>query len=284
MTLTDALAFKTKEIEELADVYFFRPLGALIAYAAMPVGISPTALTIFSACVGTFGGLLLYDERRGLVAFGLLILHGIFDSADGQLARLTGRTSEFGRILDGLAGYVTEGTAYVAIAAGYAAHGGSSTIFLWLAAAGVASTIHAQLYDYHRTTYGTVVLRERAPEPVSLNVPGWAGWLSAIYHSAQRRLIGLHADVEAALRKRSVGGRVLGEDRERYRETFYWPVRGWNFFGDNTRFYGIGAAALVHHLDWFFVFVVGPMNIALVLVWIWQQRADRRFLVGMPGR
>ena len=89
-----ALAFKAYEIEELADVYFFRPLGAVAALAARSLGLTPNQLTIAGSAVGMAGGALLYDERLGLVAFALLIVHGIVDSSDGQLARMHRRLAQ----------------------------------------------------------------------------------------------------------------------------------------------------------------------------------------------
>ena len=68
------------------------------------------------------------------------------------------------------------------------------------------------------------------------------------------------------------------DDRARYRAAFYGPVRGWNLLGDNTRFYAIGVLAWLHHLEWFFAFILVPMNVALGVLWCWQRRADRRFL------
>lgn len=276
------LAFKAYEIEELADVYFFRPLGAAIAYAAMPIGISPTALTVFAGLVGVAGGLVLYDESLGLLAFGLLIVHGIFDSADGQLARLTHCTSELGRVLDGVAGYATHAAAYLAIASGHIARGGSPRVFIWAVAAGVANVVQAQLYDYHRTTYADVVIQQRVPQSTVIGVTGWAGWVSRRYQALQLRLAGSHARVEEALRSRAGGGRVPLDESQRYRASFYSLVRGWNLLGDNTRFYAIGFLAWIHHLEWFFVFILGPMNLALVMLWVWQERADRRFLTRSP--
>src|SRR5205823_3146233 len=64
----------------------------------------------------------------------------------------------------------------------------------------------------------------------------------------------------------------------RYRDCFYWPMRGWNLLGDNTRFYAIGVLAWLHRLDLFFIFILVPMNLALIALWLWQRRADRRFL------
>jgi hypothetical protein len=278
--LERALAFKAYEIEELADVYFFRPVGAVIAYLSRSAGISPNALTVLGGIVGAIGGALLYREPFGRLAFVLLILHGVIDSADGQLARLTNRTSELGRILDGMGGYATHVAAYLAIAAGHVARGGRPSIWGWMVAAGICNAMQAQMYDYHRTLYATVVTRQLAPQPWAPAVPVWARVIARGYDTIQRSLIGAHAAVEEALRSRSAGsnGRVVESDRQLYRRCFYWPVRGWNLLGDNTRFYAIGFLVLLHHVDWFFFFILGPMNVALLALWLWQRRADRRFL------
>jgi hypothetical protein len=107
----------------------------------------------------------------------------------------------------------------------------------------------------------------------------WARWLLVVYLAAQRKLIGLHGEVEADIASRANEGRVSEQDRARYRASFYWPVRGWNLLGDNTRFYAIGVLAWMHHVEWYFAFMVVPMNLAFGALWLWQRRADRRFLV-----
>ena len=53
------------------------------------------------------------------------------------------------------------------------------------------------------------------------------------------------------------------------------------FKGDisaRTDVYAIGVLAWLHHLGWFFAFILLPMNVALGVLWCWQRRADRRFL------
>ena len=94
--LAQGLAFKAYEIEELVDVYFFRRLGFVVARVAAALRLTPTQVTVFGALVGVAGGAMLYDQRLGLYAFALLILHGIIDSADGQLARMTGQVDGIG--------------------------------------------------------------------------------------------------------------------------------------------------------------------------------------------
>ncbi len=275
------LAFKAVEIEELADVYFFRPAGALIARSARTIGLSPIGLTVVGAFIGIAGGALLYNERLGLVAFAFLILYGIIDSADGQLARMTARVTELGRVLDGVGGYVTHGAIYLAIATGVIHRGGSRSILIWMFLAGAANAAQAQLYDYHRTTYIKVVKEGLVPGNDPARVPSWISWSFRGYLLGQSCLVGLHRKVEAVLAVRSVAGRVREEDRLRYRERFYWLVRGWNLLGDNTRFYAIGVLACLHRVDLFFAFILVPMNLALAGLWFWQWRADRRFLAGL---
>ena len=276
---THALAYKAYEIEELADIYFFRPLGGRVARAADAAGFSPTQVTLVGAAVGVVAGLLLYDERLGLLGFALLIVHSVLDSADGQLARLTGRVTELGQILDGVAGYMTHAAVYGAIVAGFVGRGGSVSIIAAALLSAISNIAHAQLYDYFRTSYATIAIkgivpRQRPQAPLS----PWPRALVRIYERTQHRLIGSHGMVEGAIAGRSVDGVVSDADRARYRECFYWPVRGWNVLGDNTRIYAIGVLAWVHHLDWFFAFVLVPMNAAMAVLWWWQRRADRRFL------
>jgi hypothetical protein len=116
------------------------------------------------------------------------------------------------------------------------------------------------------------------PKPESQKIPPPIGWLFSLYLTVQRWAIGKHSAVEAALAERSVDGRIRADDRARYRKAFYPLVRGWNFLGDNTRFYAIGVVALLHRIDLFFLFVFGPMNLALIILWLWQRRADQKFL------
>jgi phosphatidylglycerophosphate synthase len=276
------LAFKAVEIEELTDIYFFRPLGSLIARGARRLGMGPIGLTIVGALVGIAGGALLYDERLELLGFAVLILHGIIDSADGQLARMTGQVTDLGRVLDALGGYVTHVAIFLAIGASLLHRGWSVSILVWMLLAGIATAIHAQMYVYHRDSYIAVATKGLAPgTPSTINVTPLIGWLVRAYFGAQRWFVGLHGKVEAALAARTATSRVREEDRARYRENFYPLVRGWNFLGDNTRFFAIGVLVCLHRIDLFFAFVLVPMNLVFVALWLWQRSADRRFLASL---
>jgi phosphatidylglycerophosphate synthase len=276
------LAFKAHEIEELVDVYFFRRLGFVVARLAAALRLTPTQVTVFGALVGVAGGAMLYDQRLGLYAFALLIAHGIIDSADGQLARMTGRVTELGRALDGCAGYVTHAAIYLAIAGGVIHRGGSSAILVWMVLAGISNAAQAQMYEYHRHDYAMIAVRGLAlgGEPANIT-QRWMKSLYAWYLATARTLNGLHAEVESVIAARATAGVVREEDRALYRKCFYWPMRGWNLLGDNMRRYAIGLLVCLDRLDLFFAFVLLPMNLVFIALWFWQRSADRRFLAGV---
>jgi phosphatidylglycerophosphate synthase len=279
------LALKAYDTEELADVYFFRPVGAVITRAAHAGRFTPNQVTVLAGVVGTIAGLLLYNEDLGLFAFGLLILHGLFDSADGQLARLTGRTNEGGFFLDGVSDYFTDAAICLGIAAGIVHRGGSSSIIGWALLANVCLGIQAMLYVYHRAAYSLVVGKGVASGD---DLPAArAGSLTALrtgYALLRQCIIGGQMEIARLLRSRTGGGQVREDDRLEYARHFYWPKRGWNVLGANTRFYAIGILALLHRLDLFFVFVLIPMNAAAFSLWLWQDWSDRRFRVSLANR
>ena len=271
------LAFKAYEIEELADVYFFRPLGMVCAVGARALGLTPSIVTLVGAAVGIVGGALLYDQRLGLLGFVVVIVHSVIDSADGQLARMTGQVTDFGRVLDGVGGYLTHAAIFLAIGASMLDRHGAGLVTALLAGSAISSILHAQMYDYHRGAYARIVVRREAARPAKTN----RHRVVRAYEAMQRMLSGDHERVEAAIAERSANPIFRDNDRVAYRSCFYWPVRGWNAMGDNTRFYAIGVLAWLHRLDWFFGFVLLPMNAAFAVLWVWQRRADRRFLAGL---
>ncbi len=110
-------SLKSMDTEEHIDLAFYRPIGYMWACLAKKLGITPNAITIASIFIGIAAGVLFYYNDLWLNICGMLLLiwANSFDSADGQLARMTGQYSRIGRILDGLSGDFWFATIYVAI-------------------------------------------------------------------------------------------------------------------------------------------------------------------------
>lgn len=102
-------SLKSMDTEERLDLWFYRPLGFAWAVLFAKLGIKPNAVTIASIFLGVAGGILLYFGAQPYIWLNylgifLIIWANTYDSADGQLARLTKQYSQIGRILDGLSG------------------------------------------------------------------------------------------------------------------------------------------------------------------------------------
>lgn len=107
---------KSSETEDWLDYRVVRPFSYLWACLFARLGVHPNTVTILSmiigagSCVFFAHGSYYYEGSYGLImnfiAVFLLIWADIYDCTDGQLARMTGKKSQMGRILDGIAGFV----------------------------------------------------------------------------------------------------------------------------------------------------------------------------------
>lgn len=152
-TLADTL--KSADTEEFIDIYFYRPIGYAWALLAKRLHITPNMITIASIFIGVAAGLLFYDPRLEINIIGmlLLILANSFDSADGQLARMTNNKTQLGRILDGLAGNIWFIVIYFVLTLRCLNEGWSWTIWLLSAGAGASHIFHAAMADYYRNIH-----------------------------------------------------------------------------------------------------------------------------------
>ncbi len=114
---------KSAETEDWLDLHVVRPFCYWWAVLFAKLDIHPNTVTIMSMFVGAASALFFvhgsfyYEGTTGLllniVAILLLCLADIFDCTDGQLARMTGKKSRLGRILDGVAGFTWFAPIYV---------------------------------------------------------------------------------------------------------------------------------------------------------------------------
>ena len=108
---------KSADTEEFIDIHFYRPIGYRWALFFHKIGVSPNQITILSIFIGVAAGICFYFDNLWITGLGifLLVWANSYDSADGQLARMTGQKSELGRILDGACGDFWFGAIYLAI-------------------------------------------------------------------------------------------------------------------------------------------------------------------------
>lgn len=110
-------SFKSEDTEEWLDVHFTRPIGLAFALMWEKLGVHPNVITILSIFLGVGAGWMFhYDDFMSNVWGVVLLMFANFcDSTDGQLARLTGKKTLVGRVLDGFSGDVWFFAIYLAI-------------------------------------------------------------------------------------------------------------------------------------------------------------------------
>ena len=155
--------FKSQDTEEWLDIHFTRPLGLLWAKFFNHFDIHPNVVTILSIILGAAAGIMFYfpDMTHTIIGILLLVWANLYDSADGQLARMTGKKTRWGRILDGFAGDVWFFTIYAAICLRLQGENIPFTqihwgVWIWLLAAFSGFICHGkqcQLADYYRNIH-----------------------------------------------------------------------------------------------------------------------------------
>ena len=111
---------RPRETEDPLNLFLYHPLAATLARWLQPTGVSPNAVSVAGMlCIWSAAAcyLLLPWPQSALFGLCLHMLWHVVDGADGDLARLTGRSSPAGEIVDGVCDYAGHSLLYVALAA-----------------------------------------------------------------------------------------------------------------------------------------------------------------------
>ena len=106
------------DLRRLLSTRVEQPIAGILA----SLGLSPNAITLVGMAGAVTAGVLAYQGL--LLAAGVAtLLAGILDLFDGSVARLTGRESRFGALLDSTADRVSEAAVLMGLAVHYAGEG-----------------------------------------------------------------------------------------------------------------------------------------------------------------
>jgi phosphatidylglycerophosphate synthase len=145
------VARKQKTGYEVLCEAVFRPLAQLVALALAPLRVPPPAVVLANAACALAGAVLL--ARGQYVGAALLLqLKTVLDNADGQLARMTGRVTAFGRYLDSLCDLATNAAIFAGL--------GWATGRPWLALTSFAvlTLVLSVNFNLERIARGTVAM------------------------------------------------------------------------------------------------------------------------------
>lgn len=287
-------SLKSMDTEEHIDLYFYRPVGYAWACLARRLGIKPNAITIASIFLGVGAGACFYfnDMVWNVIGMFLLILADSFDSADGQLARMTGQYSRLGRILDGLSGDLWFAAIYVAICL---RENCTSFFFsehpwlIWIVAAftGLCHATQAAMADYYRQFHlyflkgesgselETASELRRKYDALNWRNDFWGKLVMTFYLNYtmnQERRTPAMQRLRAVLRDRYHGD-IPQSFRDRFRMLSLPLMKYTNILSFNVRTIALFAALLIFRMPWlYFAFELTVLNILLVYMVMRHER------------
>jgi hypothetical protein len=273
-------ATKGDQVEEWFDLRFFRPVGAWIARRLGETSITADQVTFASLVVGLGAGHLFVYANRWLngVGFMLFIVSELFDSADGQLARLRGTSTRLGRALDG----ASDGLRFVNLGAHLLVRLVLTAGWSWpaatalVAAAAVSQSDQQAAIDFIRHGFLAVVVGRGSELGIdALNAPSGASrpqrlaiWIYRMYCRRQARMF---PRTTALLWRRANYG-LAPSAVGTYRLQIAPIVRQCVWLGQNIRILILGVTAVAGWPAGLLWCTVAPMNVALV----WLLRAQER--------
>lgn len=281
---------RTIEIEEATNLYFIHPISRALVAVFQKFGLHPNLVSLGGIGFGALAAWAYFQYSHWEMALaGFLFMIGwhVMDGADGQLARLTGKTSEVGKVLDGVVDHVTFALVYVSLTIASAAIWGNWVWWL-TAAAGISHAVQASTYEFQRQSYNYWVFGNKSDQPVRpseyrRSMKGVSGikrlfaWVQLGYLYVQYRLAGINNELIGSLLELKDGPHAV-EMREAYRSTNLRAVKRWSVLSSNYRTIAIFVACLASNPLLFFVFEILFLNAALLALQVMQTRRNRALL------
>ncbi len=195
--------YKSEDTEEWLDKVFTRPIGFLWARFFQRLGIHPNVVTVLSIFIGVSSAFcFVHGSWRtegwegvwwNILGVVLMMWANFYDSADGQLARITGKKTELGRILDGAASIIIFVPVYCAMV--------------------------ERSYHYHAMEFGWLGINDTTQNAVvyGLTVFAIALFSGLVCHGGQCRLADYYRQIHLFFLKAEAGDELTTSDQQQKR-------------------------------------------------------------------
>jgi hypothetical protein len=288
--------YKVREAEGILDLYFYRRLGFQLAKVFAKLGMSPVGVTLLGGVFGIVAGHLYFyrDLTTNIAGMVLHICANLLDNADGQLARLTGRQSREGRIIDSVVDHLIFTSIYVHLILRCFVEGAPPIFFLVALAAALSHGLQSGAADYYRNAYLYFVSqRSRGDFDSSAALRSDYQAFNWRENPWQKSLVLLYLNftrqqemMSPVLKKlRETVDRLFGEQipewlAAQYRNAARPAFKFWGVLMTNTRMLLLFAVLLIDRPAWFFWIEITMFNLVLVYL-LYRQRNMCRALLEM---
>jgi phosphatidylglycerophosphate synthase len=283
---TPETTYKAREVEGVLDLYFYRKIGFWLAQFFARLKMTPASVSLLGGLCGVIAGHLYFYRSLGtnVVGMALHVFANALDNADGQLARLTGRESREGRVIDSLADHLVFVSIYVHLALRYLIEGASPAICFLAVVAGISHALQGAAADYYRASYlyfvkgksfmdldSSVALRSDY-QKLSWRDRPWHKFLLALYlnFTRQQEMLSPHLKSLREISNRSFPHEIPEWFRARYQRSARPMFKLWGLLMTNTRMLLLFILLFIGQPVWFFWIEVTVFN-ALLAYLIYRQ-------------
>ncbi len=266
---------RPRELQDPLNYYLYHPLAWQLARLLAHTPITPNMVSVIGAgCVVAAG--LAYTQLTWPVAAALgIALHmtwHVVDGADGDLARMTGRSSPIGEMVDGLCDYLSHIVVYLMLAAMLAATTGVFSGWLaWVLVVGAgishavqANHVEVQRRQYQWWVYGTPWLRNSHDQEGSATSRTWAGKLVSGYIAVATGMTPEALRIDAAIQQAQGDKARLAEIAEAVRAEAPPLLFLCKVLGPNPRAIVLGLSMFAGSPVWYMLYQSIFLNLLLV--------------------
>lgn len=267
---------RPRELQDPLNYYLYHPLAWQLARLLAPTPLTPNMVSVLGAgCVVAAG--FAYTQLAWPVSAALgLVLHmtwHVVDGADGDLARLTGRSSPIGEMVDGLCDYLSHAVLYILLAVLLADGTGpvsgwtawALVIFAGLSHAVQSNHVEVQRRQYQYWVYGTPWLRNSHAQDDSATGKSWAGALVSAYIGVASGMTPQALRIDAAVQAAQGDPARLAAIAAAVRAEAPPLLRLCKVLGPNPRAIVLGIAMFAGSPLWYMLYQTIVLNLLLVL-------------------
>ena len=285
---------RPRELQDSLNYYLYHPLAWRLARALSRTPVTPNMVSVAGALFVVAAG-IVYWRGPGwgllwpwspLLGLTLHMTWHVVDGADGDLARLTGRTSPLGELIDGICDYAGHVVLYIILVIILAPSIGWGWAWFWALAAGASHVAQANFVEVQRRfyqywTYGVPWLNNatqndaalfRDKRGVSWILRGFVlGYLRLASGMSPNALIIDRAVTAAIVADRAGDGTALARIRGEVQREQRPLLVLLKVLGPNPRAITLGIAMLIGSPLWYFVYQSLALN---ALLFVAVRRGD----------
>jgi len=147
---------RPREMQDPLNFYVYHPLAWQLARRLAHTPITPNMVSVIGGLFVVAAAIVYWGMAWPAGAVLGMVLHmtwHVVDGADGDLARITGKSSPLGEMIDGMCDYISHIVLYVLLAFVLTRTAGAGVAWAWTVAAGLSHIVQSNHVEVQRRFY-----------------------------------------------------------------------------------------------------------------------------------